>query len=282
MTPLQSVAIAAGAFACPWSQADEPKPPKAARSVHLAYEAASAAAFTAEVVVERSTPGSFFMVCGFSRGYFGLQELSNGKKLIIFSVWDPTQGDNPKDVPPEKRVEVLFKADDVLVKRFGGEGTGGQSFFNFDWKLGAAYRFCVRAVVEGDKTAYSAHFLVPDKNEWKHLVTFRTATGKGGGLRGLYSFVEDFRRDTKSATEARRAAFGDAWTFDAAGAATRIAKARFTASGATWEAKDTIDAGVADGRFYLQTGGDTKTLNALRSMLTLPASNTAAPAVPKP
>jgi hypothetical protein len=36
-------------------------------------------------------------------------------------------------------------------------------------------------------------------------------------------------------------------------------QARLTASGATWEAKETIDAGVLNDCFYLQTGGETTT-----------------------
>ena len=46
-------------------------------------------------------------------------------------------------------------------------------------------------------------FYVPKDKRWKHLVTFRTRTG-GDRLKGLYSFVEDFRRDTKSANDVRR------------------------------------------------------------------------------
>ncbi len=148
-------------------------------------------------------------------------------------------------MPDEQRVEVLHKADDVDVKRFGGEGTGGQSFFVFDWKPGETYRFLVKAEAADKKTAYAAYFYLPDKKAWKHLVTFRTTTG-GDRLKGLYSFIEDFRRDYKSANEVRRAAFGNAWVSDAQGHWTPLTKARFTASGAEWEAKETIDAGVKE------------------------------------
>ena len=67
--------------------------PKAARSVHLWYRAPEAVAFYNEVIVERSAPGSYFCVCGWNTGYFGIQELGNGKKLVIFSVWDSNQND---------------------------------------------------------------------------------------------------------------------------------------------------------------------------------------------
>jgi len=211
------------------------------------------------------------MACGFSHGYFGMQELSRGgRKVVLFSVWDPTRGDDAKKVPLEQRVEILHQDPDVEVKRFGGEGTGGQCFFQYDWKTGETCRFLIRCKVEGEKTAYSGYFYVPATKAWKHLVTFRTAAG-GDRLAGLYSFVEDFRRDGKSATEIRRAAFGNGWIHDDK-AWKPLLTARFTASSSPTEARETIDAGQADGHFYLQTGGDTKTTTPLNSRIQRPAA----------
>jgi hypothetical protein len=247
------------------ARADEPaasRPPRAARSVHLHYPAPEADAFFNELTVEKSVPGSYFMACGFRHGYFGIQELSRGRKVVLFSVWDPTKGDDAAKVPPEQRVEVLHQDPDVEVKRFGGEGTGGQCFFKYDWQTGETCRFLVRAKVDGDKTAYAAYFYVAQSASWKHLVTFRTRTG-GDRLAGLYSFVEDFRRDTKSATEVRRATFSNGWVF--AGEWKPLLVARFTASGSEWEAKDSIDAGITGTGFYLQTGGATHTTTPLNN-----------------
>ena len=263
------------------AHADEPaKPPRAARSVHLAYPAPEATLFYNELTVEQSVPGSYFMACGFRHGYFGIQEKSNGKKVVIFSVWDPTKGDDPNAVAEEQRVEILHRDDDVLARRFGGEGTGGQSFFDYDWKTGETCRFLVRATPEENKTAYAAYFYLPESQTWKHLVTFRTRAG-GDNLKGLYSFIEDFRRDTKSAQESRRARFGNGWVYDADGKWTALTKARFTASGATWEAKETIDAGIVGDRFYLQTGGETTMSRPLRSMMERPAGDAKPPKLPE-
>ena len=50
----------------------------AARSVHLSYACRETVAlFYNEVVVKESTPGSYFMVCGWSGGYFGIQQLED-------------------------------------------------------------------------------------------------------------------------------------------------------------------------------------------------------------
>ncbi len=272
------------------ARADAPAPPRAARSVHLSYTAPKAVLFYTEVTVEKSVPGSYFMACGFRQGYFGLQEVSGGRKVVIFSVWDPGHGNNAAQVPDNERVETLYHAPDVTARRFGGEGTGGQSFFEYPWKVGQTYRFLVKAAIspspsgrgaggEG-KTAFTGYFYLSEKKQWKRLVTFRTITG-GKLLESLYSFIEDFRRDGKSALDVRRALFGNGWVADAGGKWTPLEKARFTASGASREAKDTIDAGTIKDRFYLQTGGDTRTTTKLNSWIECRGHRTKPPDVPK-
>lgn len=246
--------------------------PRAARSVHLGYDAADATAFSVEMTILASTPGSYFMAAGWNTGYFGLQELADRRKVVIFSVWDPTIGDDPRAVGEEDRVECLFHAPDVRIKRFGGEGTGGQCMGDFDWQIGAPVRFGVTAAVAGATTSYAGYVQASEGEEWKHLVTFRTRTG-GQPLRGLYSFVEDFRRDGRSPNELRRARFGAGWARTMDGTWAPLRRARFTASGAEWEAKDTIDAGLDAGQFFLATGGDTRPSRPLRSTLECQAAD---------
>ena len=134
--------------------AAEPQPFRAARSVHWGWASPDATLFYNEMIVDQSTTGSYFMACGWNTGYFGIQELTNGKKVAIFSVWDPTKGDDPNAVTPEQRVELLHEGEGVRIKRFGGEGTGGQCMVDFDWSPGQTNRFLVRATQADGKTAY--------------------------------------------------------------------------------------------------------------------------------
>lgn len=238
--------------------------PRAARSVHLQWGAGETEAFHLEMIVERTTSGSYFMACGWSGGYFGIQELRDGKKVVIFSVWDPTKGDDPKAVRPEDRVELLHEGAGVRIRRFGGEGTGGQCMTDFPWAVGERVRFLVRAELHagtggepGGKTAYAGWIFDPQVGAWRHLVTFRTRNG-GKLLRGIYSFVEDFRRDGRSVGDVRHARFGAGWIKAAGGAWSPLANAKFTASRAAWEARDNIDAGRAGEGYFLATGGDTR------------------------
>jgi hypothetical protein len=262
------------------SSAAESRPPRAARSVHLGWGAPDGEIFYNEMTVEQSTAGSYFMAVGWNTGYFGIQELhAPTNKVVIFSVWDPTKGDNPNAVPAEQRVEVLHSDPGVRIKRFGGEGTGGQSMWSYNWRIGETNRFCLRATVQGEKTAYAAYFFLPEQKRWKHLATFRTAT-KGSPLKGYYSFVEDFRRDTKSVGEVRRARFGNGWVKPLGGDWVPLTRARFTASSASWEAKENINAGLSDGEFFLVTGGDTKMTRKLREHIVAPFLGGSPPDVP--
>lgn len=106
---------------------EERRLPGAARSVHLWYSAEEGVAFYSEVTVEKSYPGTYFCVCGFKHGYFGIQELSQGKKVVLFSVCDPGNQNNPDTVPRDRQVKVLYEGQDVHISRFGNEGTGGKS-----------------------------------------------------------------------------------------------------------------------------------------------------------
>lgn len=240
---------------------------RAARSVHLGYPAADGELFYNEMVIEESVNGSYFMSCGWNTGYFGLQQLDKPEeKVVIFSVWDPSKGDDPSAVKTEDRVELLYEGEGVRIRRFGGEGTGGQCMAPFAWTLGATNRFLLRGEVQGAKTAYTAWVGRPDGSGWWKLATFRTRTG-GLPLKGYYSFVEDFRRDGASAREARRARFGNGWVRTPQGDWMALTRARFTASGADWEAKDTINAGLLEGWFFLRTGGGTQQQLALKSVL---------------
>jgi hypothetical protein len=237
------------------ARADEKLKGIACRSVHLGYPAPRGAAFYNELTVEESADGTYFMACGWSKGYFGIQELASGKKVVLFSVWDPAAGNNPATVPPEKQVKMLDKDKDVRVGRFGNEGTGGQAFLDYDWKVKETYRFLVTARADGaGRTAYSGYFYAPEAKAWRHLVTFSTVTDEDEMLRGYYSFVEDFRRNKVSTTKVRKAVFGNGWVKSTTGDWVSLAKARFTADA---NPVLNIDAGLTGSKFFLATGGDT-------------------------
>jgi hypothetical protein len=92
------------------------------------------------------------MVCGWDRGYFGIQEQDKGVKILLFSVWDDSKQNNPDAVPADRRINLVYRDRAVRVGRFGGEGTGGQSVFFYNWKAGQTYRFLVAASAKDGRT----------------------------------------------------------------------------------------------------------------------------------
>jgi len=264
---------------CASTRADEKMAGIACRSVHLFYPAPEGVTFYNEVTVGQSAAGTYFMACGFDLGYFGIQELENGKKLVLFSVWDAGNQSDPKQVAKDKQVKMLYQGDGVRIGRFGNEGTGGQSFFDYDWNVGKTYRFFVTARPARDRTEFAAYFYVPEKRAWRHLVTFSTIS-QGRGLGGYYSFIEDFRRNRISATEQRRARFGNGWILSKDGQWVALTQAHFTADN---NPVLNINAGVVGDCFFLATGGQTKNSGtALGKLIHRPPSGIDLPIVSKP
>lgn len=227
------------------------------RSIHLGYQTPKAKAAYLEVVPEKTTAGTYFCALGFDMGYFGIQDLGDGKKIAIFSVWEP--GDpfdfkaHPDKIPEDKRVGMLEKGEGVIDGRFGGEGTGGQSKLPFEWEVGKPTKFFVQAKPVGEFTEFTGHIFDPAQNKWRLMATFRTHS-KGIPLQGLYSFVEDFRRNYESAKIVHRASYGNGWVLDLEGKWQPMLNAKFTGDVTP---STNVDAGPIPGGFFLQTGGDT-------------------------
>jgi len=223
-----------------------------APSIHLWYKTPrDSKAYHVETVVKESCPGSYFMAIGFRGGYFGIQELNNGKKRVLFSVWDVHKGNNPNAVPKDIRVKALFQGKGVTIRRFGGEGTGGQSFFPYDWKIGERCKFMVEVAPDGDgRSAYTAYFYLNKEKRWKKVATFSTLA-KNASLRGFYSFVEDFKRDFKSFHQNREAWFLNPWALGKDGEWRALDSAKFSRDG---NPNLNIDAGPVGNGFFLKSG----------------------------
>ena len=256
--------------------AAEPVAFRAARSVHLAYPAPAGAFFYNQVVVERSVNGSYFMACGWNTGYFGIQQLDGpDDKVVLFSVWDPTKGDDPAAVNTEDRVEVLYHAADVRIKRFGGEGTGGQCMWKHPVGGGRNQPVSDRRGVPGREMRL--HRLVLDGRrveEARHVPNPRLCSDE----RLLFVHRRLSARWCQR-FDSRRARFGNGWVQGLDGKWLALAKARFTASNAEWESKENIDAGVEQGEFFLETGGQIHRSRELKSMIQLTEVPSTPPAV---
>ncbi len=230
-----------------------------AASVHLIYpvpaaDEANVAWFYNEVTVTKDPVWSYYMACGFRRGYFGIQVNSPTERRIIFSVWDSgNEGVDRSKVSADDRVQLLAKGDDVIASGFGNEGTGGHSHLIYPWKAGQTYRFLVSAEPESTHTVYSGYFYFPEKKAWGLIASFR-APKDGGYLHGLYSFNENF--GGANGEYQRLAEFGNQWLKLSDGKWVELTTAKFSHDGTGKADRLDYASGVEkNGRFYLSNGG---------------------------
>lgn len=228
-------------------------------SVHLPYELPAGKNieyFYNEVTVPKGQDpiGSYFMANGFGEGYFGMQVNGEKERRVLFSVWSPFTTDNPKEIPDDHRVKLLAKGKDVHGGEFGGEGSGGQSYFLYPWKVGTTYQFLNRARPDGQgNTIYTAWFFAPEAGKWQLIASFqRPKTDKH--LTGLHSFLENFA--DRNGYLGRAASYGNQWVRDTGGEWTELTKAHFSGDDiASRGFRLDYAGGTNKGAFFLRNGG---------------------------
>ncbi len=232
-------------------------PRRNAASVHLKYPIptdAKVAAFYCEMTAVEDPVATYYMACGWHRGYFGMQVNSATERRIIFSVWDSgSEAVTREKVADADRVTLVAKGEGVQSGDFGNEGTGGHSHLKYGWKTGEQQRFVVTAQpVDATHTVYAGYYFHPEKKAWMLISSWR-APKDGSWLRGLYSFSENFAGENGHLR--RKAFYGNQWLRTDAGDWREVTTAFFSHD-ATGKA-DRLDRfmGVEGGQFFLSQGG---------------------------
>jgi len=256
------------------------KPRRNAASVHLAYPTPAETkveAFYCEVTAVEDPLWTFYMACGWHRGYFGMQVNSPTERRIIFSVWD--SGDEAVDrgkVEADNRVSLVAKGEGVYSGDFGNEGTGGHSHLKFLWKTGEKQRFIVTAKpTDETHTIFSGYYFRPDLQKWM-LISSWKAPKDGGWLKRLHSFSENFGGE--NGLVLRKVRYANQWMLPSGGEWTELTTASFSHD-ATGKA-DRLDRfmGVESGEFFLSHGGFVAGFTRFGEKFTRP-SNEQKPAV---
>ena len=229
-------------------------------SVHLNYQAPDTVKdilyFYNEITVPEGEDviGSYFMANGFGQGYFGIQVNSATERRILFSVWSPFSTNNPKEIPADQRITLLKKGEPVHAGKFGGEGSGGQSYRKYMWKAGTTYRFLLKGEpTENNCTDFTAYFFAPEIGQWQLMASFKRPKTHTY-LTRPHSFLENFI--PTAGQYARKAYWSNQWVCDAKGRWTELTQARFTAD-ATARKESRLDyAGGAEvDRFFMKNCG---------------------------
>jgi len=250
-----------------------------AASVHLRYPLADsikAIAFYNEITVPAGFDHvhSYYMACGFARGYFGIQVNGPTERRVIFSVWDAgKEAVDRNKVPDSNKVQLLAKGEGVVADDFGNEGTGGHSHWVYPWKTEQTYKLMVTALTDSatQTTIYTGYFFLPEQQKWKLIASFK-APKDGQTLRDLYSFNENFAGVNGQLQ--RKAFFGNQWVQRSNGQWVELTQSSFSYD-ATGKAGDRIDygGGVADGKFYLWNGGFQPATARYGDVFNRPATN---------
>jgi hypothetical protein len=232
------------------------KPRRNAASVHLIYpepKDVNIAGFYCEVTAVTDPIYTYYMACGWHRGYFGMQVNSPTERRIIFSVWDSgKEAISRSKVAEDNRVKLLGKGEGVYAGDFGNEGTGGHSHLIYNWKTGEKQRFYVTAQPDNGATIYSGYYFRPDLQKWMLISSWR-APKDGAWLHGLYSFSEDFVGSNGQLQ--RKALYGNQWVKTNEGKWLELTAAKFSHD--PTGKSDRLDRfmGVEDGQFFLSQGG---------------------------
>src|SRR5579871_5290896 len=93
-----------------------------------------------EIAVFASQPGIYFCSANWNPGhgaggYCGIQQIEDGSRKAICSVWDTTALLRPR---------VIHVAASVQGSRFGGEGEGARTIGPSDWQVGEVFRYFIQ------------------------------------------------------------------------------------------------------------------------------------------
>ncbi|MDR2414402.1 MAG: DUF5077 domain-containing protein [Odoribacteraceae bacterium] len=252
-------------------------------SVHLRPEmpAGDMEYFYSEVFVPEGQDviGSYFMCNGFGEGYAGIQVNSERERRVLFSVWSAYRTDNPslmgKYAPRLTRVNNKpGQRENITYTKFGGEGSGGQSFARYPWQAGKVYKMLTRVRPHPRQDKFPGSSLYKtwfhDGQEWIFIAEWRRVeldaadnNGKEPSARwysGPYHFLENFNPATGNTT--RLGTWDNQWFVSREGKYFEATRFTFTFD-ATAEAGDRVDyaggvmpsPGPLSGAMFLKMGG---------------------------
>jgi len=206
------------------------------------------------VTVRQTCPATYFMVVGWGpAGYSGIQEISECRRVAIFSMWNDC----------ESKVEFVSKGEKAVVDPFGGEGTGLRTMMDLDWRVGENVTMVVSGFKDEDSWIVSCYIIYRDEKIF--MSSYKRKGSRPLNRSGFYSFVEDWDRckGTIGHLTCRKAEFSDP-SISIKGTEVKLKKAVFTkvehgrdkfaCSKARGGVMQTDSAGSAV--FFLSTGGD--------------------------
>ena len=229
----------------------------AAPSSHLYYSGGNATSdiWMNQVYVPVTTLYTYYSVMGWNTGsegggYCGIQDSPDGGHKYIFSIWDPSNG---------QTIKAAYVGNGTIIKNFGGEGTGLQSNNPaLGWNINTWYNQVTRVWQYNGHTHFG--FWIQDMNTgiWSHMVTMDYPVANVYFKNNNDAFIEDW---IGSGANVRKVLYKEAWQRSTAGAWKLQKAASFSSNsgdaGRNGQYNEAFNAGVENGAFFMQIGGNT-------------------------
>lgn len=229
----------------------------------------------ANVMVTQTTLYTYFSVMNWNAGmegggYCGIQDHPDGKNFI-FSLWDPSN---------HQSITAPYTAQGTQIANFGGEGTGLRSLnFEIGWEKNNNYTIVTRAWQYDNHTFFGYWSFDVNNQIWTHIVTMDYPVPNIYFTGGMAQFMEDW---LGSGQNIRRVAFNNVWKRYLSSGWKNFTVTNFNVNQeeATANYNNNFDAGIDDGYFYMQTGGNTTPTIGINANINLPATASQNPDMP--
>jgi len=236
-------------------------------SVHLSFSTTAPTSkqydwiYEEILVPEGGDPlATYYMSLGFYRGYMGIQTNSSTERRVLFSVWDSKDAENDSSITKEDYVSLVDKGEKTTVNKFGGEGTGGQSYVNAGWKTGEPVKFLMNVQKQSNNSVVISAWYKLEGADWEYVATWR-APKEQKVFNGFYSFIENYGYTNGQLR--REAYYYNAWGKEDGGDWVNFNKVRFSNTDGKEGQRVDYEQGVSpkyNDRFYMASGGYTPTI----------------------
>jgi hypothetical protein len=147
-----------------------------------------------EIQVLATAPTIYYCGCNWwpgapAGGYTGIQDPGGGRHNMIFSIWDTS---------PTLHPSVVKQDPKTVSNRFGGEGTGAHTHYDYDWTLGKTYRYYVTKAQSAnhENTLCTVYFFDDASKRWVDEATISCPNDSGVSVKtfggGLNAFLENW------------------------------------------------------------------------------------------
>jgi chitodextrinase len=256
----------------------------AAPSSHLFYKGGNTVSDITmnQVYVPITAPYTYFEALGWNNsieggGYCGIQDIGNGGRKYIFSLWNTL---DPNNTTP---IKAAYLGQGTTVSSFGNEGTGlGSSNTELGWSVNTWYNFVSRTWQVDGHTYFGFWSQDLSTSKWTHLLTMDYPVANVTFNTKNDAFVEDW---ADLGAPIRKALYKEAWQRDVGGAWTLQNQALFSSNDKdAFRNKiydESFNSGVENGAFFIQIGGNTSHAFSGRTLdLSVPSSATKPTTVP--